>query len=44
MWDTRTGQPARSIFGPHITGDAMDQWDNYIVTGSWRPHEDLMLT
>lgn len=43
VWDTRTDVPQRSIFGPHITGDSMDQWDNYIVTGSWRPEKQLQV-
>jgi len=43
VWDTRTDVPQSSIFGPHITGDSMDQWDNYIVTGSWRPEKQLQL-
>ena len=43
VWDVRVDRPQRSIFGAHITGDAMDQWDNYVLTGSWRPEGQLQL-
>jgi hypothetical protein len=29
----RTGEPVRSIFGPMITGDAIDVHDGFILTG-----------
>jgi COMPASS component SWD3 len=43
MWDVRTDNPVRNIFGAHITGDSMDQWDNYVLTGSWRPEKQLQV-
>ena len=43
IWDPRTDVPQRSIFGAHITGDSMDRWGNFIVTGSWRPEKQLQV-
>ena len=43
IWDPRTDVPQRSIFGAHITGDSMDQWGNFVVTGSWRPEKQLQV-
>ena len=36
LWDIRAGHSVRSIFGPHICGDAMDIDSGTILTGSWR--------
>lgn len=41
IWDIRAGAAVRSIFGPHICGDALDVDGNEIVTGSWRQKEQL---
>jgi len=41
IWDIRSGVSVRSIFGPHICGDALDVVGNKIVTGSWRPENQL---
>ncbi|KAG8469846.1 hypothetical protein KFE25_006301 [Diacronema lutheri] len=43
MWDLRTEGSVRSIFGPHICGDSVDISGNDIVSGSWRPTEQLQL-
>eukprot|EP00736_Rhodelphis_marinus_P000940 Rmarinus@m.18196 len=43
IWDTRVGLSVRSIFGPHICGDAMDLSENLLITGSWRPDNPLQL-
>lgn len=43
FWDLRTGSSVRSIYGPHICGDALDIKGNEVVTGSWRPKEQLEL-
>lgn len=43
FFDTRTDNTVRSIFGPHICGDAVDVNHNVIVTGSWRPDNPLQL-
>lgn len=43
MWDLRAEGPVRSISGPHICGDAVDISGNDIVTGSWRPADQLQL-
>ncbi len=43
LWDLRTDNAVRSIFGPHICGDAVDVHGNLIVTGSWRPDNPLQL-
>jgi WD40 repeat protein len=43
IWDIRVGQSIRSIYGPHICGDAidMDAAGSTILTGSWRPDDAL---
>ena len=41
IWDIRQGAAVRSIYGPHICGDSLDIVKNEIVTGSWRPNNQL---
>eukprot|EP00824_Muranothrix_gubernata_P008875 TRINITY_DN21442_c0_g1_i1.p1 TRINITY_DN21442_c0_g1~~TRINITY_DN21442_c0_g1_i1.p1 ORF type:complete len:348 (-),score=56.91 TRINITY_DN21442_c0_g1_i1:85-1128(-) len=43
IWDLRRESPARSIYGPHICGDALDLHGNIILTGSWCPDNQLQL-
>ena len=44
MWDLRVGHSVRSIYGPHICGDALDvNAQGHILTGSWRPEQALQL-
>jgi COMPASS component SWD3 len=43
IWDIRVGASVRSIYGPHICGDSLDVVKNEIVTGSWRPNDQLEL-
>jgi len=43
MWDLREGRSVRSIYGPHICGDALDLRDGRLLTGSWRMKEQLQL-
>mmetsp|Transcript_8408 Transcript_8408/g.16741 ORF Transcript_8408/g.16741 Transcript_8408/m.16741 type:complete len:369 (+) Transcript_8408:457-1563(+) len=43
IWDLRLEHAVRSIYGPHICGDAVDIYDNTIVTGSWRTKNQLEL-
>eukprot|EP00761_Pharyngomonas_kirbyi_P012720 gb/GECH01012747.1/.p1 GENE.gb/GECH01012747.1/~~gb/GECH01012747.1/.p1 ORF type:complete len:330 (+),score=64.28 gb/GECH01012747.1/:1-990(+) len=43
IWDTRIGHAVRRIYGPHICGEALDFNDNTLLTGSWRPSEQLQL-
>lgn len=45
IWDMRTGVSVRSIYGPHICGDALDIdcTGKQILTGSWRPNDALQL-
>eukprot|EP00727_Mastigamoeba_balamuthi_P011171 m51a1_g6677 hypothetical protein (385) ;mRNA; r:220203-221665 len=43
VWDTRAGHAVRSIFGPHVCGDAIDVRENTILSGSWRPHDSVQL-
>lgn len=44
FWDTRTGTAQRSVFGPHLCGDALDVHPvtgAEFLTGSWREQEAL---
>lgn len=44
IWDIRSGHSERSIYGPHICGDALDiDANDVILTGSWRPENPLQL-
>ena len=45
IWDMRVGHAVRSIYGPHICGDAVDinAEGNTILTGSWRAKDQLQL-
>jgi len=41
IWDIRERESVRTIFGPHLCGDAIDYRDNVILTGSWRSEKQL---
>jgi len=43
VWDLRTEASLLSLYGPHICGDAIDLLGDTILTGSWRPQEQLEL-
>lgn len=43
VWDARAGVSVRSIFGPHIAGDALDVAGDAVLTGSYRPDRALQL-
>lgn len=41
IWDIRSGLSVRSFYGPHICGDSIDIFGNELLTGSWRPDNQL---
>jgi WD40 repeat protein len=41
VWDIRLGAAVRSIYGAHICGDSLDIFGNEVLTGSWRPDNQL---
>ena len=41
IWDIREGSAVRSLYGPHICGDALDIVGDEILTGSWRAETQL---
>lgn len=41
VWDARIGRAVRSIYGPHLCGDALDMVGFEVLTGSWRPENQL---
>jgi WD40 repeat protein len=43
LWDVREGQMVRSIFGPHICGEALCCVDHgkTLIAGSWRDKDQL---
>lgn len=43
IWDTRVGKSVKSIFGPHLCGDAIDIADDQILTGSYRLDDVLQM-
>mmetsp|Transcript_6903 Transcript_6903/g.8417 ORF Transcript_6903/g.8417 Transcript_6903/m.8417 type:complete len:389 (+) Transcript_6903:75-1241(+) len=43
IWDVRTKKSVRYIYGPHICGDALDVFEDRILTGSWKSNDALQL-
>jgi COMPASS component SWD3 len=43
LWDLRCDHAIRSIFGPHVCGDSIDLFGDTLLTGSWRPEEQLQV-
>jgi WD40 repeat protein len=43
IWDTRAASSIRNIFGPYLCGDALDIKSGMILTGSWRPQEQVQI-
>merc|ERR1712154_703095 len=43
LWDLRSKNCFRSIFGPHIAGQTIDIQNDIIVTGSWRIRNTIQL-
>jgi COMPASS component SWD3 len=43
FWDIRDGKSFGSIYGPAVSGDALDIRGNLILTGSWRNKDQLEL-
>ena len=43
IWDVSLGYAVRSIFGPHISGEAIDIYEDLILSGSYRPENQLEL-
>ena len=35
------GASIRMFYGPHVCGEAIDMCGNEILTGSWRPEDQL---
>jgi len=43
VWDVRVNHAVRSLFGAHVCGDSMDVSGDTILTGSWRPQDQIQL-
>lgn len=43
FWDLRDGKSFGSIYGPAVSGDALDIKGHQILTGSWRNKDQLEL-
>lgn len=43
VWDVRAGLSVRTIYGPHICGDAIDLHGSRLLTGSWKPVDQLQI-
>ncbi|CAN0483095.1 unnamed protein product, partial [Scytosiphon promiscuus] len=44
VWDVGKASTTRTVFGPHICGDAVDVAGEMIVTGSWRDDSQVKTT
>jgi WD40 repeat protein len=43
IWDLRTADAIRSIYGPHIAGDTLDYQNGVILSGSHNPKDQIQL-
>lgn len=43
VWDVRTGEAVKSIFGPYIGGESLDIHDGIILTGSFQSEKQIQL-
>eukprot|EP00357_Protocruzia_adherens_P022906 CAMPEP_0114995856 /NCGR_PEP_ID=MMETSP0216-20121206/13973_1 /TAXON_ID=223996 /ORGANISM="Protocruzia adherens, Strain Boccale" /LENGTH=384 /DNA_ID=CAMNT_0002359967 /DNA_START=132 /DNA_END=1286 /DNA_ORIENTATION=+ len=43
IWDIRQGLPVGCLNGPFLCGDSLDILDGVILTGSWRPKEQIQI-
>jgi COMPASS component SWD3 len=43
FYDVREGSIVRSIYGPHVCGDAIDMKGDYILTGSWSTENQIQI-
>lgn len=43
VWDIAKACTVRTVFGPHICGDAVDVMGTTILTGSWRDESQVHL-
>ena len=43
LWDVRSEQSVRTMYGPHICGDSIDVNGNNLLTGSWKPVDQVQL-
>lgn len=43
VWDIRSQEPALSFYGPHISGDSLDEKGGLVLTGSYRNEDILQL-
>lgn len=43
VWDVRAAMSVRTIYGPHLCGDALDIDADHILTGSWKPVDQLQI-
>jgi len=43
FYDLREGNIVRSIYGPHICGDAIDMKGDYLLTGSWSTENQIQI-
>lgn len=43
LWDLRNEGTLLSLYGPHVCGDSIDVCGDALLTGSWRPSNQLQL-
>eukprot|EP00469_Lotharella_globosa_P011533 CAMPEP_0167779134 /NCGR_PEP_ID=MMETSP0111_2-20121227/4644_1 /TAXON_ID=91324 /ORGANISM="Lotharella globosa, Strain CCCM811" /LENGTH=389 /DNA_ID=CAMNT_0007669523 /DNA_START=18 /DNA_END=1187 /DNA_ORIENTATION=- len=43
VWDIRAGMSVKTWGGPHVCGDAMDVFEDVVITGSWRERNGLQV-
>ena len=42
-WDLRTSTASQVFQGPHSCGDSIDVYQNTVIAGSWRTHDQLQM-
>jgi WD40 repeat protein len=43
MWDLRADRAVHAFFGAHVCSDTLDVHDNWMLSGSWRTHDQVQL-
>ena len=43
IWDIRTNNSIKALFGPHICGDSIDISNNILLTCSWKTNDQIQI-
>jgi WD40 repeat protein len=43
IYDIRAAKPVASIYGPHVSGDSVDLYDDMIISGNYRRTDTMQM-